>query len=101
MFASRLHWRLLIGTVLVLMAATWLAPRWVRPPDIQENRILAEKPAWPQRIQDFAAYRKAADAYVADHFPARPMLIGALNRLRMLAGVSGSNRVIIGRQGWL
>jgi hypothetical protein len=99
--ASRLHWRLLIGTVVVLMAAAWLAPRWIRPPDIQENRILAEKPAWPKRLQDFDAFRKAADAYVADHFPARPMLIGALNRLRMLAGVSGSDRVIIGRQGWL
>jgi hypothetical protein len=99
--ASRLHWRLLIGTILVLMAATWLAPLWVRAPDVQENRVLAAKPEWPKRLKDIAAYRKAADAYVADHFPARRHLIGALNRLRMLAGVSGSNRVIIGRDGWL
>jgi hypothetical protein len=101
MLASRLHWRLLIGTVLVLMAAAWLAPRFVRAPDIQENRVLAAKPAWPERLQDLAGYRKAADAYVADHFPLRRHLIGALNRVRMLAGVSGSNRVIIGRDGWL
>jgi hypothetical protein len=99
--ASRLHWRLLIGTLAVLMAAAWLAPRFVRPPDIQENRILAPKPDWPRRLQDIRAFRKAADAYVADHFPARPHLIGALNRLRMLAGVSGSSRVIVGRDGWL
>jgi hypothetical protein len=99
--ASRLHWRLLIGTILTLMAAAWLAPRFITPPDIQENRVLAAKPDWPTGLGDFDAFRKAADAYVADHFPARPIFIGGLNRARMLAGVSGSNRVIIGRQGWL
>lgn len=101
MLASRLHWRLLIGTILVLMAATWLVPHAVRAPDIQENRVLAAKPEWPKRLKDIKVFRKAADDYVADHFPARPHMIGALNRLRMLAGVSGSNRVIIGRDGWL
>ena len=101
MLASRLHWRLLIGTILVLMAAAWLVPLAVRPPDIQENRVLAAKPAWPQHLQDAAAFRKAADAYVGDHFPVRPHLIGVLNRLRMLVGASGSKRVIIGRDGWL
>jgi len=100
-FASRLHWRLLVGTILVLMAAAWLAPRWVRPPDIQENRVLAPKPAWPHGLADLKLFRKAADAYVADHFPIRPHLIGALNRIRMLAGVSGSPKVIVGREGWL
>jgi hypothetical protein len=99
--ASRLHWRLLIGTVLVLMAAAWLAPRFVRAPAIQENRVLAPRPAWPRHLGEARGFRKAADAYVADHFPARRHLIGALNRLRMLVGVSGSNRVIIGRDGWL
>src|ERR1700694_1497104 len=40
-FASRPHWRLLVGTILVLLAAAWLVPMVVRPPDIQENRVLA------------------------------------------------------------
>jgi hypothetical protein len=83
------------------MAAAWLAPGWVRAPDIQENRVLAPAPAWPHRLQDLKRFRDAADAYVADHFPARRHLIGLLNRLRLLAGVSGSNRVIVGRDGWL
>jgi hypothetical protein len=99
--ASRLHWRLLVGTILVLMAAAWLAPRWIRAPDIQENRVLAPAASWPKRLRDVRDFRKAADAYVADHFPIRPHLIGVLNRLRMLVGVSGSKRVIIGRDGWL
>ena len=101
MLASHTHWRLLIGTILALMAAAWLAPRFVPAPDIQENRVLAAAPARPQRLSDLDAFRKAADAYVADHFPVRPHLIGVLNRMRMLVGVSGSNRVIVGRDGWL
>ena len=63
--------------------------------------MLAEKPAWPKQPRDFKAFRKAADAYVADHFPIRPHLIGLLNLVRMDAGVSGSSRVIVGRDGWL
>ena len=101
MLASRLHWRLLVGTILVLMAAAWLAPRWIPAPGIQENRVLAPRPAWPKRLEEVHAFRKGADAYVADHFPIRPHLIGVLNRLRLMAGVSGSNRVIVGRDGWL
>jgi hypothetical protein len=100
-FASRLHWRLLIATIVALMAAAWLAPRWLPSPDIQENRALAERPAWPKRLSDLAAFRKAADAYVADRFPIREQLISVFNRARMLVGVSGSSRVIIGRDGWL
>ena len=101
MYASRLHWRLLIGTILLLMAAAWLAPRWLPKPEFQENRRLAARPAWPTRLRDVAAFRKAADAYVADHFPIRPQLIAVLNRARMMVGVSGSSRVIVGRDGWL
>jgi hypothetical protein len=101
MLASRLHWRLLLGTVLVLMAAAWLAPRWIPAPHIQENRVLAPVPARPSVARGFRVFRRAADAYVADHFPVRPHLIGLLNRLRMMARVSGSKRVIVGRDGWL
>jgi hypothetical protein len=99
--ASQLHWRLLIGTIVVLVAAAWLAPRLLPAPDIQENRTLAPAPARPHALSDLDAFRKQSDAYVADHFPIRRQLIGLLNRARMLVGVSGSNRVIVGRDGWL
>jgi hypothetical protein len=99
--ASRLHWRLLIATVLTLTAAAWLAPRWLERPGIQENRILATAPAWPKHLREFGAFRQGADAFVADNFPIRPYLIAGLNRLRMMAGISGSPRVIVGRHGWL
>ena len=57
MNAPRLHWRLLVGTILVLMTAAWLAPLWVRPPGIQENRVLAQRPAWPKRLEEVKAFR--------------------------------------------
>ena len=91
MLASRTHWRLLVGTILILIAAAWIAPRFVDAPDIQENRVLAARPDWPGGWGDFKAFRKGADAYVADNFPVRPHLIGLLNRLRMLMGISGSS----------
>jgi hypothetical protein len=84
--ASRTHWRILVGTIVVLIAAAWLVPNFVPSPRLQENRVLAPAPAWPHRLQDIRQFREDADAYVADHFPARRHLIGVLNRLRMLAG---------------
>ena len=103
MLASRLHWRLLIGTILVLMAAAWIAPRFVPPPELRENRVLATAPAWPKHWRDPRARSgRRADAYVADRFQAAAVSDRrALNRLRMLAGVSGSERVLVGRDGWL
>ena len=63
--------------------------------------MLAPAPAWPHQLSESGTFRKTADAYVADHFPSRPHLIGLLNRARMLVGVSGASRVIVGRDGWL
>jgi hypothetical protein len=99
--ASPRHWRLLIGAVATLVVAAFLLPLWVPRPDFKENRVLASAPVLPRRLGEVRAFRKAVDAYVADRFPARPHLIGLLNRARMLVGVSGSTRVIVGRDGWL
>lgn len=97
----RAHWRRLIGASLLVLAAAFLLPLVVKAPDLQENRPLAPPPPPVHGLGDLTPFRKAADAYVADHFPPRSLLIGGLNRLRMLVGVSGSSRVIVGRDGWL
>lgn len=97
----RAHWGGLIGASLAVLAAAFIAPRFVTPPDLQENRPLAPAPQTPRTWAEWRAWPKAADAYVADRFPARPHLIGWLNFLRLKAGVSGSPSVIVGRDGWL
>ena len=98
----RAHWGRLIGASLFVLAAAFVAPRFVAAPDLDENRTLAKAPpALPDSWQGLTAYRRAMDAYVADRFPPRALLIGGLNRLRLLVGVSGSPRVAVGRDGWL
>ncbi|WP_300574310.1 hypothetical protein [Phenylobacterium sp.] len=101
MTASRRHWQVLIGTVLVLLASAFLAPSFIPEPGIAENRILAQRPDLPQHLSQISGFMEGADAYVADQFPARPYLIAGFNRLRMLAGVSGSDSVLVGKDGWL
>ncbi len=97
----RAHWGRLIGASVAVLAAAFVAPAFVRPPDLVENRRLAELPPPPTDLADLTAYRRAVDAYVADRFPPRAFLIGGLNRVRLAVGVSGSDRVIVGRDGWL
>lgn len=95
------HWRWLTGLTILSLAAGFAAPLIGKPPLLQEKRALAEFPAWPRSPGDLKAFRNGVDSYVADRFPARPYLISALNRLRLPLGVSGSDRVILGRDGWM
>lgn len=97
----RAHWGRLIAATVAVLAGAFALPYLVDEPDLQENRPLAEAPALPSDLSGLTAYRKAADAYVADHFPPRAHLIGALNAVRVRLGASGSPRVIAGRDGWL
>ncbi|MBU1374650.1 MAG: hypothetical protein KKE02_05265 [Alphaproteobacteria bacterium] len=97
----RAHWGRLIGATLVVIAGAFVLPHVVPVPTLLENRRLAEAPALPADLSGLTAYRRATDAYVADHFPPRTHLIGALNTLRLWLGVSGSSRVIVGHDSWL
>lgn len=100
-FDDRRHWRKLTLGCLAVLAAGFLLPTVVPKPKVQENRKLAAPPSAPGSLADLKAWPKAMDAYVADNFPARTQLIGGLNYLRYRMGVSGSQRVIVGRDGWL
>jgi len=95
----RAHWGRLIAGCAVCVAAAFVAARFVPAPALDENRRLAGPPT--VALRDLTALRRETDAYVADRFPPRGHLIGALNRVRMLFGVSGSSRVVVGRHGWL
>lgn len=99
--ATPTHWRLLIAAVLATILAAFVAPTWLPGPGIEENRVLADRPAWPRHLRDLWTLRKTADDYVADRFPPRAHLIGLTNRARMLLGISGSDRVVVGREGYL
>jgi hypothetical protein len=94
------HWGRLIATCGAIAAGAFALPFLLPEPDLQENRAYAPAPRL-HHLRDLAAFRHEADAYVADHFPPRTYLIAAINRLRLLIGVSGSARVVVGHEGWL
>lgn len=91
----------LTGASALVLAAAFALPPLVKAPDLQENRALAAFPAPPARLSGLTPWRRALDAWVADHFPARTHLIAGANALRYALGASGSDRVIVGREGWL
>jgi hypothetical protein len=97
----RTHWAGLMASTAAVLAAGFLAPKLAPAPDLAENRKPAKAPKLEASWAALRDYPKAADAWVADHFPARPHLIGALNFLRAKLGVSGSEKVIVGKDGWL
>jgi len=97
----RAHWGRLIGATVAVVVGAFVLPRVVPVPTLLENRRLAETPPLPSSLGGLTAYRKATDAYVADRFPPRTHLIAGLNTLRLWFGVSGSSRVIVGRDDWL
>ncbi len=71
-----------------------------RPATTLENRQLAAKPdfSWQQPLD----YLKKYEAYFNDHFGFRPRLLRAHNRLLYrLFHAAPSEKVIIGRRGWL
>ncbi|WGU40275.1 hypothetical protein [Phenylobacterium sp. NIBR 498073] len=88
----------LIAGAVALMVAAFCLPAVLPKPDLREGRKLAPPPALSSGITEA---RRQTDAYVADNFPARPLLISTLNLARLKLGVSGSDKVLIGRDGWL
>lgn len=97
----RAHWARLTALCAATVAGAFALPLAAGPPpDLQENRPLAPAPDL-QRAGRLTDLRHAADAYVADHFPPRPWLIAAVNRLRLALGASGSAQVVVGHRGWL
>lgn len=95
------HWRRLTATCLAALAVGLLLPAALDPPKIKENRTLAEAPSPPASLTELRAWPQAMDTFLADNFPARKHLISGLNYLRYRLGVSGTERVIVGRDGWL
>lgn len=67
----------------------------------EENRRLARAPDWTAFASAPTAFLRELDAYVADRFLIRPVLISANGFLRYMTGVSLHPDVAIGRDGFL
>ncbi len=66
-----------------------------------ENRELAGLPDKPSSLAELGEWTGLFDSFVADHFGGRQPLVAAWNYLHVKAGISPSERALIGRDGWL
>ncbi|QEH31654.1 hypothetical protein OJF2_01190 [Aquisphaera giovannonii] len=96
--------RLLVG---VFLAAIWLPLAGLAfgldsALVLDENRNLATCPSWSWDRDAMAAFPRQFDSYFNDQFGFRKRLIRWLSIAKAEAfGISSSERVVIGRDGWL
>ena len=88
---------LIVSITLACMYMQW---RGTATP-LTENRTLASFPQAPANRDDWLGYPTAFDAYMDDNFGLRLVLLRLYNRLHVALGVSPSERVILGEEGWL
>lgn len=95
-----------VGDCLVVTAfgAASLLPmlRGVEAPEVAEGRKLAAAPEWPHGLAALDAWPAAFEAWFNDHFGLRRELL-ALNTRVLIDGfgVSPSDQVVLGTEGWL
>jgi len=104
---EQLHNRGAVWTVAAFFAALWLPLLWsLFEPDSTlsrtEKRRLAPLPEIGLGLEDLAAFPSKMDTYYDDHMGFRDWLIHghAYLKIRWL-GVSPSDRLIVGKDGWL
>jgi hypothetical protein len=101
MFRAR---RLLAPLVLALLAlpALLLPTMPGRAVSGVENRVLAPVPARPTTVEAWRRLPRAIDAYLADHFAFREVLVGVGVRVQKKLGRDiGQKQAVEGRDGWL
>lgn len=92
---------LIIGFVLIIVAAQLFPLLHIRIDGFVENRVLAQRPSFPKHFREWRGLADRWDAYLTDNFAPRAFIISHLNYARYLMGYSGSNKIIVGRDGWL
>jgi alginate O-acetyltransferase complex protein AlgJ len=94
---------LLILIFLIAITVPGLILFWQSEQNISvtEQRKLAPLPALPHSIDEAREYPLKFDAFVSDHFGFRETLVQWNNRMHIALGVSLSESVIIGKDGWL
>jgi hypothetical protein len=98
---SNRHWIILLMGFVLVIVIPHVRPSSLPVPVVAENRRLAEWPTLPAGPSELASRFDGLDKYLRDHFPLRSDLIAGVNWLRYRAGYSHTDRILVGRQGWL
>lgn len=86
-----------LAVLIVLPYQQWLG----NPTENRENRELAEKPSLPMTSTAIVKFPKRFSEYMDDHFGFRGDLLRIYHRLLVSIGTSPSEKVVIGKSGWL
>lgn len=92
------------GLVVAAFGAASLLPmlRGVEAPEVAEGRKLAAAPEWPHDLAALDAWPAAFEAWFGDHFGMRRALLELNTRVLIDGfGVSPSDQVVLGTEGWL
>ena len=98
------HWRARLRIAVLVVAIFLPLPlgiAGVRLIAFPENRNLAPFPTPSGNSFDVTETVKGIDAWIADHFTFRPVLITAWSYFRFLLGDPTDGSVLIGSGGWL
>ncbi|MGI3748096.1 MAG: alginate O-acetyltransferase AlgX-related protein [Janthinobacterium lividum] len=98
---SRNWWPLTLSFAAIILAVHLFPYLKISKPTIAENRVLSTAPRFPTSLDDWSSIPSKLDSFVIDQFPVRTYLISGINYLRYKLGYSGSNKVIVGKDGWL
>lgn len=99
---SKERWSaLIIGFILIIAFAHLFPLLRIRVEGLVENRVLAQRPEFPKHLSEWKGLTDRWDAYLTDNFAPRAFIISRLNYARYLMGYSGSEKVVVGRDGWL
>lgn len=91
-----------LALALVIVAIPSVGMLWARTDSTTENRELAEPPALFEEDGSFNwNVLDDAGTYFADHFAYRNQLVSANARIRAAFGVSATDQVVVGTDGWL
>lgn len=66
-----------------------------------ENRALASCPALPKGVEEIKNFPKLFEGYYSDHFGLREKLVRWYSSALIKLGISPSEEVILGKDGWL
>jgi len=67
----------------------------------KEKRLLAGLPKTPNSLSSLESYPRLFDDFFQDGFGLRGKLVSAYNSIKRSLGDSPSNRVVLGKDGWL
>ena len=98
------HWRARLRIAILMLVVFLplpLAIAGIRLIEFPENRNLAPFPMPSVKSFDVTGTVNGIDAWIADHFTFRPVLITAWSYVRFLLGDSTNPDVLIGSDGWL